>query len=156
MKKTLVITALATVIGLTGLYQASAYKGYGDMKGGGCNGSAMGMQMPAQIDEATKAKLDVFLQDTQNLRKSIVVKRAQKRALMNSEEPDIKRVGELTGELFDLRVSMRTKAEAAGLGDIIGKKRGCGKCESPGAHHGRKGMMKGKNASGAQVPDTKQ
>ncbi len=152
MKKTLVITALATVIGLTGLYQASAYKGYGDMKGGGCNGSAMGMQMPAQIDEATKAKLDVFFQDTQNLRKSIVVKRAQKRALMNSEEPDIKRVGELTGELFDLHVSMRTKAEAAGLGDIIGQRCGYGKCDGPSSHHGRRGMMGGQGMPGGQVP----
>jgi hypothetical protein len=149
MKKTLVITALASVIGLTGFYQASAYKGSGGMRGCGCNEPAMGMQVSAQMDEATKAKFDVFYQDTQNLRKSIAVKRAQKRALMNSEEPDIRKVGELTGELFDLRVSMRTKAEAAGLGDIIGKKRSCGKHDSPGFHHGSKEMTKGKCVSGA-------
>ncbi|HIP82627.1 MAG TPA: hypothetical protein EYH19_03475 [Desulfocapsa sulfexigens] len=153
MKKVLAITALVSIIGLTGFYQASAYRGHGGMRGhNGCNGQAMGMQVPAQMDEATKTKFDVFFKDTQDLRKSIVVKSAQKRALMNSKEPNIEKVSELAGELFDLRVSMRAKAEAAGLGDVIGQRRGCGNCDGPGFHHGRKGMVRGKGMQGGQVP----
>ena len=123
MKKTIMVTALVSIIGLTGLYQASAYMG---MRGdSGCNGSPLGMAATAQMDEATKAKFDVFFKDTLELRKEIVVKRAEKKALMHAEEPDAKKVGKIAGELFDLRNSMRTKAEAAGLGDYIGMRGGC-------------------------------
>jgi hypothetical protein len=153
MKKALAITALVTVIGLTGLSQASAYMGQGGMRGhGGCNGSAIGMRAPTNMDEETKAKFNVFFQDTQELRKSIAVKRAQKRALMRTSEPNIEKVGELAGELFDLRSSMRTKAEAAGLGDIIGKQRGCGNCDGQGSRQGRRSMMKGKGMGRGQGP----
>ncbi len=156
MKKVLAITALVSIIGLTGLYQASAYMGMGpgDMRGrGGCNGQAMGMHhATSQMDEATKAKFDVFFKDTQELRKSIVVKRAEKRALMLNEEPDAKKVGEVTGELFDLRSSMHAKAEEAGLGDYIGMGRDCRQNAGPGSHHGRKGMVKGKGMNRGQAP----
>ena len=155
MKKALAITALVSIIGLTGLYQASARMGMGhvDMRsGGGCNGQAMGMHhATAQMDEATKEKFDVFFKDTQELRKSIVVKRAEKRALMLNEEPDAKKVGEVAGELFDLRTSMHAKAEEAGLSDYIGKGRDCRK-DYASRHHGRSGKGMGKGMNRAQVP----
>ena len=156
MKKALAITALVSIIGLTGIYQASAYMGMGpgDMRSrGGCNGQAMGMHhATAQMDEATKVKFDAFFKDTQELRKSIVVKRAEKRALMLNDEPDAKKVGEVTGELFDLRTSMLAKAEEAGLGDYIGKGRDCRQNNASGYHHGRSGKVKGKGMNKAQVP----
>ena len=156
MKKAIAITALVSIIGLTGLYQASAYMGMGpgDMRSrGGCNGQAMGMHhATAQMDEATKAKFDVFFKDTQDLRKSIVIKHAEKRALMLNEEPDAKKVGKLAGELFDLRSSMHAKAKEAGLGDVMGMGRDCGQNDGQGYHHGRKGMMKGKGMNRGQAP----
>jgi len=153
MKKALAITALVSVIGLTGLYQASAYPGHGGMKGhGGCNGSGMGMPATAQMDDATKVKFDKFFKDNQELRKSIVVKRAEKKALMHNDEPDASKVAEVTGELFDLRTSMHAKAEAAGLGDVIGMGRGSKNCGGQGYHHGQKGMKNGKGMHGGQGP----
>ena len=140
MKKTIMVTALVSIIGLTGMYQASAYMG---MKGDrGCSGHSLGMPAISEMDEATKAKFDVFFKDTQELRKEIVVKRAEKKALMRAEEPDAEKVGKIAGELFDLRNSMRTKAEAAGLGDYIGMRGGCREKCGQKSHHGRKGMMK--------------
>jgi Spy/CpxP family protein refolding chaperone len=156
MKKAIAITAMASIIGLTGFYQASAYKGmgHGDMGDrGGCNGQAMMMHYKtSQMDEATKEKFDAFFKDTQQIRKSIVVKRAEKRALMMSETPDSKKVGALAGELFDLRMSMHAKAEAAGLPDAMGMDRDCGQNDGRGSHHGRKGMMKGKGMNQGQGP----
>ncbi len=141
MKKAITITALVAIIGFTGVYQASAYMGHG-----GCNGSEMGMRGNAELDDATKAKLEAFFVDTQGLRKNMAMKRAEKRALMNNDEPDAKKVGELTGELFDLRSTMHAKAQAAGLGDVIGKGRGCGKkCDGAGnSSRGCNGNGKGK------------
>jgi zinc resistance-associated protein len=141
MKKTIVATALVLIVGLTGLYQAAAYMSMGGE--GGCRGHHTGMAGTAQMDEATKAKYKAFLKDTQELRKKIAVKRAEKRALMRSENPDVEKVGEVTGELFDLRTSMSEKAEAAGLSDYIGMRGGWGKKSGSEFHHGQKGMMKG-------------
>jgi len=158
MKKILAITAVASVIGLTGFYQASAYMGMGqgEMGGkGGCSGHAMRMHhATADMDEATKAKFDTFFKETQDLRKSIVVKRAEKNALMKNEKPDAKKVGELAGELFDLRMSMHAKAEAAGLHDVMGMGRDCNQKDGSEFHHGRKGMMKGKGMNKGQGPAT--
>ncbi len=144
MKKAIAVTALVTIIGLTGMYQASANCGHGGMRGNGdvnCPGGRA--YATAKMDDATKAKFEAFFQDTQALRKDIVIKRAEKRALMSSDNPDAAEVGKLAGELFDLRASMHAKAEEAGLGDIIGKGPGFRNCDGPDYHHGRKGM-KGK------------
>ncbi|HID69333.1 MAG TPA: periplasmic heavy metal sensor [Desulfobacterales bacterium] len=148
MKKAIAITAMAAIIGLTGMYQASANRGQGmmgGMMGGGgegCPGAGM-YAATAQMDEATKAKFETFFNDTQALRKKMVVKRAEKRAYMRSTNPDPAAIGKLAGELFDLRASMRAKAKAAGLGDFIGRGHGMQNCDGHGAHHGGRGMMKG-------------
>lgn len=146
MKKAIAITVLASVIGLTGLYQASAYMGQGGMKGkGGCPGQGNGYRATAQMDDATKVKFEAFFKDTQELRKNIAVKRAEKRAMMRNEEPDAKKIGAITGELFDLRASMQAKAEAAGLKDVIGQGRGCRGGDASGAFNcGRQGKNKAK------------
>ncbi len=146
MKKAIAITAMAAMIGLTGMYQASANRGNGMMGGmmgsEGCQGAGM-YAATAQMDEATKAKFDTFFNDTQALRKKMVVKRAEKRAYMLSNNPDPAAIGKLAGELFDLHASMRAKAKAAGLDNFIGRGHGMQNCDGPRLHHGGKGMMKG-------------
>jgi len=144
MKKVIAITAMAAILGLTGMYQASANRGPGMMGGDGegCTGAGMYVAT-TQMDEATKAKFDTFLNDTQALRKKMVVKRAEKRAYMRSNNPDPAAIGKLAGELFDLRASMHAKAKAVGLSDFMGRGHGMQNCDGPGAHHGNRGMMQG-------------
>ncbi|MCF8056859.1 MAG: periplasmic heavy metal sensor [Desulfocapsa sp.] len=146
MKKAIAITALVTVMGLTGMNQAIANWGPGGMGGpGGCGGA--GMQARAEMDDATKAKFDTFLTDNQATRKEIMIKQAEKRALMHAENPDAKQVSQLTGEIFDLRATMHAKAKEAGLEKYMGMGQGCGNCDGPRGHHGRKGMMRGERPS---------
>ena len=147
MKKAIAITVLASVIGLTGMYQASANWGQGGMRGGGgCAGA--GMQARANMDDATKAKFDTFLTENQVTRKEIQMKQAKKRALMRAENPDADKVAQLTGELFDLRATMHVKAKEAGLEKYMGMGQRCGNCDGQSYHHGRKGMMKGQGMMG--------
>lgn len=143
MKKTIAVTVLASIIGLAGLYQASAYMGMGG-EGVPC-GQPMGMAARSQMDETTKAKYKVFFTETQDQRKEIVVKRAEMKALMGAQNPDSQKVSTLAGELFDLKMKMRTKAEAAGLDASPGKGCGCGV-------NGRQGMMKGQKMMNNQAP----
>lgn len=153
MKKGIAVTALVTIIGLTGMYQASANWGHGGMRGVGeenCPGGRM--HATAQMDEATKAKFDVFFEETQSLRKDMAIKRAEKRALMQSENPDTAVAGKLAGELFDLRSSIHAKAKEAGIADFMGRGHGYRDCDGPGSHHGRKGMVKGQGMRGNQGP----
>ena len=102
-------------------------RGYGQ---GRCNNNA-------QIDEETAAAQQKFFEDTSELRKQIVVKSAELNAQMHRQDPDAKAVGRLTGELFELRNSMREKAEEAGIA-----RNGCngpgsrGPGYGPGAMHG--------------------
>lgn len=123
MKKTLAITVLASMIALTGAYQAAAYSG---MNGGGPGGHYMKMGSNVQMDEATRAKFVAFQKDTQSLRKSMAEKRAVKQALMRAENPDAKQIGALAGELFDLHSQLQLKAEAAGLSQYMGMGMGMG------------------------------
>ncbi len=147
MKKAIAVTVLATVIGMTGMYQASANCGQGGMRGhGACAGA--GMMAGASLDDATRAKLEAFRTDNQALRKEIVVKQAEKKALMRGDNPSAEKVGQLTGDLFDLRISMHAKAKAAGLEKYIGMGQGCGNCDAQSYHHGRKGMKKGQGMTG--------
>ncbi len=151
MKKAIAITVLASVIGLTGMYQAAAKCSQGGMKGpGGCPGAMM--QAKADMDEATRTKFDAFLTENQAVRKEIGMKQAEKRALMHGENPDAEKVARLTGELFDLRATMHAKAKEAGLEKYMGMGQGRGNCDRQSNHHGRKGMMKGQGKMGGQGP----
>ncbi len=144
MKKIISIAALASVIGLTGLYSVMAYPGAGGM--GGHEGCAGGMQQKiAGMDDATKAKFKTFIQETQDLRRSMAVKSAERSALMAAETPDSREIGKITGELFDLRAAMYAKAEAAGIAEFLGKGPGCAMYGHQGGHHNRKAMMQEHN-----------
>lgn len=148
MKKQIV--ALALIVGLGMATAASAdwgrgYRGYGDCLQG--TGQMMAWQARGQfqqLDQATQDKITQFFKDTRPLRKEMAMKRAEKKALMRSDNPDAQAVARLTGELFDLRVSMQDKAEEAGVEQYVGPGRmgymghGRGRGQGPGM-----GKMKG-------------
>ncbi len=125
MKKTLAVAVLVTGLGLAGINQASAAKAWG----GGpvtygnvpCPCSGQGTGIATQLDDATKAKIEKFRKDTLDLRRQTVMKRAEKKALMQSQTPDATAVSRVTGELFDLRVAMKEKAEEAGVSEYVGR-----------------------------------
>ena len=75
---------------------------------------------------------EAFMNETVELRKAMTVKKAELRAIMNNDNPDPKRVAELTGEVFDLREQLHNKAQEKGLDKIgFGRGPGCG-CSGPG------------------------
>lgn len=127
MKKQII--AMTLIAGLTLATVASANwgkGGYGGQMGyGGCQQAQQG-QVPPQLDQATQEKIAQFFNDNSALRKEIIMKQAEKRALMRSAQPDAKAVATVTGELFDLRTSMHEKAELAGVDQYIGPRRGSG------------------------------
>ncbi len=145
MKKKIAAIALVLTLATVGI--ASARGGYGGGMGGG-----MGMgvncpqaqgQMYQQLDKATQDKLDAFQRDTQALRKQIVMKHAEMRALMESATPNPAAVSKASGELFDLNAAMQDKAKAAGVEAYIGGP-GMGKgCGMMGGRGGGRGMMMG-------------
>ncbi len=153
MKKKII--ALALITGLTMATVASAdwgrgrghggYGGYGDCPQ--MQGQMQG-QMSQQLDQETKDKIKQFFKDTQPLHKEMAMKRAEKQALMRSDNPDPQAVAKVTGELFDLRMTKQEKAELAGVDQYVGHGRmghmgrmgrgGCG----PGFGKGQgRGMM---------------
>ena len=78
-----------------------------------------------QLDEETIKARDTLLSETVELRKQMAQKRAEKRALMKSDNPDPAKAAALAGEIFDIREQLRTKANAAGvpMQMLIGKGR---------------------------------
>ena len=120
MRKTAVIIGLVTVLGFAVLQQASA-RGWGGGSGGGYNCPNYQMNYQ-QIDEATQAKIDAFRLETTELRKQMVMKMAEKQALMANQNPDPKAIAKVEGELFDLRTEMQNKAREAGVPAMGGKR----------------------------------
>lgn len=104
-------------------------------------GPMMG-QMMQQLDADTKAKITKFFKDNQALHKQMAMKRAEKQALMRSDNPDAQAVAKVEGELFDLRTEMHEKAEAAGVSQYMGRMMG-----GQGKMGGR-GMGQGMNNNG--------
>lgn len=152
MKKTLIITALVAGIGFFGLQQASANWGMGGGPGMG-HGCLKGGPCYSQLDAVAKEKVDKFYNETKDLRKQMVMKHAEERAIMHSENPDPAKAAKLAGEIFDLGTTLESKAEAAGVSDLIN----CGNCDGPGQGMGPRGggrMMRDGSGrtGGAPVP----
>lgn len=85
-----------------------------------------------QLDEKSTEEYDVFRSETAELRKEIAIRKAEKAALMLNDNPDAKKVAQLTGELFDLREQLHSKAQEKGLRKV-GYYRGPGqRCGGPG------------------------
>ena len=106
MKKILMATVLAAMIGIMGVQHASARE---------ADSHEDGSRNFHKLDDATTAKIAKFRADTQDLRKQIAMKRAEKSALIRSETPNIEAVKKAAGELFDLKASMYEKVKAADL-----------------------------------------
>jgi zinc resistance-associated protein len=132
-KKIVLGIVLVSAITVAGLQSAGAGPwGGGPDKWGGphcgeCDGS--GYRGQQQLDDKSIEARDAFLSETVALRKEIATKKAEKQALMLGDNPDAKRVAQLTGELFDLREQLQKKAQEKGLGDDgfgRGLSRGCG------------------------------
>ncbi len=70
------------------------------------------MQM---MDPAARQAAETFLNDTVAERKALMEKSATLRALMSSSAPDTDKIGQLAGEVFDLREKLRAKALADGV-----------------------------------------
>ncbi|MCF6188692.1 MAG: hypothetical protein L3J49_14610 [Desulfobulbaceae bacterium] len=85
------------------------------------------------MDEETRLKHEAFFADTTELRTAIAAKRAEKRVVMHSTNPDPDQAAQLTRELLELRSQMMAQAEAAGIEFGPGKGRGCGRgAQGPG------------------------
>jgi len=142
MKKVLIATLLATGLGFAGIQQASGQPGGGPgcgdySRGGSCGRPAIGCQ---ELDQQTKEKVKAFMTDNKTLRKEMAVKRTVRQAIMMSENPDPATAAKIAGELFDLRQTMKIKAEAAGIAEFVGPRgKGGPRMGGPGA----KGVMRG-------------
>jgi len=149
MKKQIV--AVALIAGLSMATVASANWGRGG-HGYGFNGDCpmqetmmqgpMMGQMMQQLDADTKAKITKFFKDNQALHKQMAMKRAEKQALMRSDNPDAQAVAKVAGELFDLRTELHEKAEAAGVSQYLGRMMG-GQGKMGGRGMGGPGMGQG-------------
>lgn len=87
------------------------------------------------MDAETKEKHDAFVAATTELRKEIATKRAEKRAVMHSADPDPEQAAQLTRELLELRSQMMAQADEAGLD--FGPGQGCGNCQGSKGRGGK-------------------
>ena len=139
MKKYLVAAALVGIMSFTGFSLVSARGNYGHgpgMEYGYGNGMGYG-NCDGYIYCNNRAyggpnneKVAAFLKETTETRKQLAVKRSERRALMSQDNPDEKKVGQLTGEIFDLKNLLDEKAtEVFGDNPPMGFRRAWG---SPG------------------------
>ena len=143
-KKIILAVVLVSAIGVAGLQVATASPwGGGPSKWGGpgCDGNCgyYGNQQRAlQLDDKAR---DAFLSETVEVRKALAVKKAEKRALMLNDNPDPKKVADLTGEIFELREKLQAKAQEKGI-EQPGYGRGPGSCGCGGPGPGHKGFQR--------------
>ncbi len=118
MKTKFRVLAIAMVTGLKLVGTASAYNG-----GGGPyhHGRMQGGPMYQQLDQATQDKIKTFWDSNQSLQKEMMMKNAERQALLNSTNADPTAVAKVAGELFDLRTTLIEKAEAAGVSQYMGR-----------------------------------
>jgi hypothetical protein len=132
MKKLLMAVALVGLIGFAGIQMASAHGGYSQ---GGGNGYC-GDYSDGDNTKDTAA-LEKFHSETTDIRKGIIVKRNELRALMNQDNPDEKRVAQLTGEVFDLENALNKKAADKGITGRSNYGHGPGMMRGNGYRNGR-------------------
>ncbi|MBU0675450.1 MAG: periplasmic heavy metal sensor [Proteobacteria bacterium] len=130
LNKTVVSTALISMIGLTCVPFASANDTFGPNGGTGygyCGNS--GYQGRNLSDKDAKAYKQ-YRDETSPIRKDLLVKNSELGAINRQNNPDAKRVATLTGEIYDLQESLDKKAEEAGFtrgsGDRLGMHNGWG------------------------------
>jgi len=111
MKKVLVAAVLVGVMSLTGISMTNARGARHGFDSGRGYGAGYGYCTNQSYSDQDKEKAAAFLDDTKELRKQIVVKKSERRALMKQENPDEKRVAQLTGEIYDLKNIVADKAK---------------------------------------------
>ena len=164
MKKQIVAIALVAGLSLATVASAQWGRGGGHWGGDGwggygdcpMQGQMMQGPMMQQLDPDARAKVSKFFKDNQALHKQMAMKRAEKQALMQSQQPDPQAVAKVAGELFDLQTAMHEKAEAAGVSQYLGPRggRGMGRgmgggMMGPGGAGGGQGMTGGGNSGAA-------
>lgn len=142
-KKIFLAVVLVSAIGIAGLQAANAgpWGGGPHMWGGpSCDGDCgqYGYNRSLQIDDKAR---DAFLTETVELRKALAVKKAEKRALMLNDNPDPKKVADITGEIFELREKLQAKAQERGI-DQPGYGRGPGSCGCDGPGSGPRNFQR--------------
>ena len=142
MKKTVTAAALIAALKFAGIQTASAHGGrylgnnnYGPRYCDNYDNDS------SSYTEEDQAALEKFRDDTTATRKEIVVKRSELNALMRQDNPDETKVAKLTGELYDLRAELDSKAEAAGIDERFAYGHGPGMMRGYG--WGRGGHMMG-------------
>ena len=132
MKQLLMAVAVVGLLGFAGVQMASAHGGYGQGGGYGyCGDNSDG------DDTKDNAAWEEFRTETNDIRRSIVVKRSELRALSNQDNPDAKRVAQLTGELFDLQNDLDKKAADKGITGRSNYGHGSGMMRGDGYRNGR-------------------
>ena len=105
------------------------------------------MHMGSTMSEEMMQAHNQFVKESRELRKSLMVKKAEMKALMHNANPNSEQVALLAGELFDLKEKLAYMAHEFGLPahSFMGSSgKGCGgcghmkKCGGPmhGKHHG--------------------
>ena len=143
MKKSII--AITLVSSLLVVTAASANWGRGGGRGYACP-CQDGYQQ--QIDPAAQEKYTTFYNETQELRKQMAMKQAERRALMQTANPDPAAASKLAGEIFDLRNTLNEKAQAAGISQFGGPGMGggfMGPGQRGGGKRGGGRMMNGYN-----------
>lgn len=144
MKKTMIAAILITGLAFSSAASAKWGQGGGYGYNNGMQGQGMQRQMAQQLDPAAKEKLDQFFVDTQDLHKQMAIKQAERRAMMQAANPDVAAAGKITGEIFDLRTTIRAKAAEAGVDQYLGP-RGMGRGgKKGGMRQGGRGQGQGR------------
>jgi Spy/CpxP family protein refolding chaperone len=116
MKKIVTIAAILSVIGFASYQSASAHGGrYFGSKNYGPGYCGNYYNDNTGYTEEDQAAFEKFRDDTKAIRKEIVVKRSELNALISKDNPDETKVAKLTGDLYDLKAELESKAEAAGI-----------------------------------------
>ena len=137
MRKIIISIALVGFFGFFALQQAEAGRG---RMGPGPYCPAWESGYGQFQDGAAQKDIDAFLLATVELRKKLVMKHAEYDAVMSADIPDPAKAAEITGEIFQLRDQLRTKAKDAGLGTGYGQGYPCnwgrGRGYGPGGGRG--------------------
>ena len=134
MKKIVTVAAILSVIGFASYQTASAHSSFHNNGYGYCN--------PYTSDEAALTKEDAeviekFQTETSAISKQIVIKRSELNALLSNDNPDEKKVAKLTGDLYDLKTELYTKAENNGIKGRYAYDLGPGMMHDYGWNYGR-------------------
>lgn len=107
-KKKIVLAAILTSgLALAITQSAVAQPGYQGYRG----------QQPCQMqmDPVAQKARNKFLNETVETRKQLAEKNAAMRGLMNAGTPDTVQASQIAGELFELRETLRLKAQETGM-----------------------------------------